>query len=184
MTTSNEHIHSQDIIDFVFSQKVLHPKSFARLVVYARYGPARNGLLMGGPGRTHALTESELCTMEQDIIEDEILSAYVTSPSALSSTEKAELLSSVKVKDFKVQQLTEAQVLRILNTVKDEDGWINFAALQDKVESIVSERQRNSRKLYPDVIKGGIRRLPFDTSVVMKATQRGHYVNFNRSQTR
>jgi hypothetical protein len=71
---TNTPVSEEEIMTFLFPPDQNHPSSASRLFLFARYGPLRNGSIVGGSyKRNRAMTKQELNDLISRDERDELL---------------------------------------------------------------------------------------------------------------
>ena len=143
-----------------------YPRTNARLLVFARYGPADDeGRMYGGPKRTHVLTHSELMVMIEDEERQELMdilwdeapkrpAAAASSAGfglrarnpALSRDEEDRLINALREK---IPQMTVQLLERLLHQEIGDGEARTFHAVQQLLLSEQKMRLKRLRALFP-----------------------------------
>jgi len=92
-------VSEEEVMTFLFPPDQQHPSSASRLFLFARYGPLRNGCIVGGSYKRHrALTKQELNDLIDRDEQEELLALFLD-PSvqkALSPAEQAAVIGETR----------------------------------------------------------------------------------------
>jgi hypothetical protein len=111
--TDDRLVSEAELLEFLFPRapvRLYHAASAARLFVFSRYGPLRDGALHGGRhDRRRPLSTSELELLMEEVIREDVLSAYV-GDKQLAPDEQEEVLSKARHLRTKLYDYTEPEM--------------------------------------------------------------------------
>jgi len=156
-SATSDKVDPSELLQFLFPSGFYHSKSTARLYIFAEYGPTlvrvRDGWmsLRAGYKGQHIVTEQELSDMIDEMIREDVLKVYV-GDAVLKPSEQEEILSQADDKLKTIPNYTKEEIEELLSPCLDSDGFYNFKKLQEIVHSERSEKLKERKKTFPDIV--------------------------------
>ena len=156
-SATSDKVDPSELLQFLFPSGFYHSKSTARLYIFAEYGPTlvrvRDGWmsLRAGYKGQHIVTEQELSDMIDEMIREDVLKVYV-GDAVLKPSEQEEILSQADDKLKTIPNYTKEEIEELLSPCLDSDGVYNFKKLQEIVHSERSEKLKERKKTFPDIV--------------------------------
>ncbi|KAG9395671.1 putative aspartyl protease family A01A [Carpediemonas membranifera] len=165
-------VYVEDIQEFCIPTGTYHQPSLYRLLIYAKYGPTRDGKLYGGRQGAHELSDFELNEMVNTERNDDICFVYTGSRKYITPELRRDILAEVPKDFLPITHPLRAQIAALFDSVpKDDDGGMTFAAVQavvlDYHAEIIHECQLATVSRAPKIRANGITN-DFDTTVVFQ----------------